>query len=131
MPAHFKYLHSFHNILSKLISETHWETIFGRQGDQDQLNFSFYADATATEFELALKPAEIKPMSSDHEWVWLFPVHVQEAFRGARGASGLLDVAVFLEYKAKQIACVLPPPVKIKLFLRHLSEGMKVKANHN
>lgn len=80
---------------------------------------------------MALKPAEIKPMSSDHEWVWLFPVHVQEAFRGARGASGLLDVAVFLEYKAKQIACVLPPRVKIKLFLRHLSEGMKVKANHN
>lgn len=72
MPAHFKYLHSFHNILSKLISETDWETIFGRQGDQDQLNFSFYADAPATEFELALKPAEIKPMSSDHDWGGFF-----------------------------------------------------------
>lgn len=122
---------TFHNILSKLISERQWETVFGRQGDQDQVNFSFYTDATATVFELSLKPAEVKLMPSDHEWAWLFPVHVQEAFRGARGAGRLLDVAVFLDYKAEQIACVLPPRVKIRLFLRHLSEGMKVKANHN
>lgn len=79
-----------------------------QEGDQDQLNFSFYTDATAAEFEMACKPAEIKLLSSDHECVWLFPVHVQEAFIGA-GARGLLDAVVFLECKAEKIACMLPP----------------------
>lgn len=76
-----------------------------QEADQADLHlFSFSTGATATEFELAPGPAEIKLHSIHYQktsidlFGFFSLVCTQEVFRGTAGASVLLAVVHFLEW---------------------------------